>query len=206
MEHEFFSELFLKVFFGNFFIKYCSVRTKKLHNNFLFFWWGVKIGYHSNFYLECNTERGFKNQLYIELGYLPVLLASSGSQWSKSRNKEMKTREGDHVDGQLPQISIKLTRETQTSGHTCKSNIWITFLENIKKITSSNVGLEPTTLGLRVSCSTEWASRAGQLENWRRKNKLKISNVVNMLFHYLIRHPRTKLKRKKFSLAGMLKI
>ena len=54
--------------------------------------------------------------------YLPVLLASSGSQWSKSRNKEMKTREGDHVDSQLPQISIKLTRKTQTSGHTCKSN------------------------------------------------------------------------------------
>ena len=67
-------------------------------------------------------QSGFKNQLYIKLGYLPVLLASSGSQWSKSRNKEMKTREGDHVDGQLPQISIKLTRETQTSGHTCKSN------------------------------------------------------------------------------------
>ena len=69
------------------------------------------------------TERGFKIELYIKLGHLPVLLASSGSQWSKSRNKEMKTREGDHVDGQLPQISIQLTRETQTSGHTCKSNI-----------------------------------------------------------------------------------
>jgi hypothetical protein len=30
-----------------------------------------KIGYHSRFLVgnrECNTERGFKNQLYIELG------------------------------------------------------------------------------------------------------------------------------------------
>ena len=30
-----------------------------------------KIGYHSQFFgrnRECNTERGFKNQLYIELG------------------------------------------------------------------------------------------------------------------------------------------
>ena len=146
-------------------LNFLNLKSKPIH---LFF--GVAsslsmvwIGYHSNFYLECNTERGFKNQLYIELGYLPVLLASSGSQWSKSRNKEMKTREGDHVDGQLPQISIKLTRETQTSGHTCKSNIWITFLENIKKNTSSNVGLEPTTLGLRVSCSFKHCKNAFSL-------------------------------------------
>ena len=32
------------------------------------FFFGFKIGYHSNFIPECNTERGFKNQLYIELG------------------------------------------------------------------------------------------------------------------------------------------
>ena len=29
----------------------------------------------------------------------------------------MKTREGNHIDCQLPQVSIELTRETETSGH-----------------------------------------------------------------------------------------
>ena len=30
---------------------------------------GSKIGYHSRFFgRECNKERGFKNQLYLELG------------------------------------------------------------------------------------------------------------------------------------------
>ena len=28
-----------------------------------------KIGYHSNFNFECNTERGFKESLYIALGF-----------------------------------------------------------------------------------------------------------------------------------------
>ena len=30
-----------------------------------------------------------------------------------------------------------------------------------------NVGLEPTTLRLRVSCSTDWASRAGIFRQWK---------------------------------------
>ena len=29
----------------------------------------------------------------------------------------METGEGDHVDSQFPQISVKLTRETQAGGH-----------------------------------------------------------------------------------------
>ena len=31
----------------------------------------VKIGYHSNFSFECNTERGFKESLSIALGTSP---------------------------------------------------------------------------------------------------------------------------------------
>ena len=34
----------------------------------------VKVGYHSRFNSECDTKRGFKNQLYIELG----------SQWGQN--------------------------------------------------------------------------------------------------------------------------
>ena len=33
-----------------------------------------KIGYHSNFNFECDTEKGFKESLSIELGFTVVLL------------------------------------------------------------------------------------------------------------------------------------
>ena len=62
-------------------LKHCSVRIQKLHSMKLkknkknlgrtFFW--VKIGYHSNLNPECNTKRGCKNQLYIELGLEPQI-------------------------------------------------------------------------------------------------------------------------------------
>jgi hypothetical protein len=47
----------------------------------------------------------------------PVLLASSGGEWGKSGHEEMETGEGDHVDGQLPQIRVQLTREAEAGGH-----------------------------------------------------------------------------------------
>ena len=40
------------------------------------------------------------------------------------------------------------------------SLVYSSQLINAKKDSSPNVGLEPTTLRLRVSCSTDWASRA----------------------------------------------
>ena len=47
-----------------------------------------------------------------------VLLASTGGERSKARHEEMETGEGDHVDSQLPEISIELARETQAGGDT----------------------------------------------------------------------------------------
>ena len=41
----------------------------------------------------------------------------------------------------------------------------------ISKKTSPNVGLEPTTLRLRVSCSTDWASRASVLTFYKSQEK-----------------------------------
>ena len=35
-----------------------------------------KIGYHSNFNFECNTERGFKESLSIALGFYPYKIVS----------------------------------------------------------------------------------------------------------------------------------
>ena len=33
-----------------------------------------KIGYHSNFDFECNTERGFKESLSIALGFIEYFI------------------------------------------------------------------------------------------------------------------------------------
>ena len=56
-----------------FFQKHFRNRIEKLHKMaflifFSFFERVEKIGYHSNFNLECNTERGFKESLSIALG------------------------------------------------------------------------------------------------------------------------------------------
>ena len=47
-----------------------------------------------------------------------VLLRSSSGEWSKTRHKEVETGEWNHVDSKLSQVSIELTREPETSGHT----------------------------------------------------------------------------------------
>ena len=52
------------------------------------------------------------------LPFLPVLLRASGRKWSKPGHEEVETGEGNHVDGQLPQVSVQLTWEPQTGGHT----------------------------------------------------------------------------------------
>ena len=45
-----------------------------------------------------------------------VLLASSCCQRGKSRHEEVKTGEGDHVDGELAEVGVQLAGEPQTSG------------------------------------------------------------------------------------------
>ena len=46
-----------------------------------------------------------------------VLLASSGCQGSEPWHEEMETWEWHHVDCQFPEISIELTRESETGCH-----------------------------------------------------------------------------------------
>jgi hypothetical protein len=45
-------------------------------------------------------------------------MGSPRSERGESDHEEMKTREGNHVDGQFAQIRVELTRETQTGGNT----------------------------------------------------------------------------------------
>ena len=47
-----------------------------------------------------------------------VLLASAGSQGGVTSHEEVKTWERNHVDGQLPQIRVELTREAQAGRNT----------------------------------------------------------------------------------------
>ena len=46
-----------------------------------------------------------------------VLDAASGCEWGKARHEEVEAGEGHHVDGQLPEIGVQLTREPQAGGH-----------------------------------------------------------------------------------------
>merc|ERR1719244_877964 len=45
-----------------------------------------------------------------------VLLRATSSQGGEPRHEEVETREGDHVHGQLPQVSIQLSREPERGG------------------------------------------------------------------------------------------
>jgi hypothetical protein len=47
-----------------------------------------------------------------------VLLASTCGQGGITGHEEVETWEGNHVDGQLPQIGVELTGETQTGCNT----------------------------------------------------------------------------------------
>ena len=47
-----------------------------------------------------------------------VLLASTGGQGGVASHEEVESREGDHVDGQLPQVGVELTGEAQTGRDT----------------------------------------------------------------------------------------
>ena len=46
-----------------------------------------------------------------------VLLGPAGSQRGKPGHKEVETGEGDHVDRQLPEVSVELTGEPEAGGH-----------------------------------------------------------------------------------------
>ena len=47
-----------------------------------------------------------------------VLLASASGQGGVTGHEEVETREGNHVNGQLPQVGVELTGEAQTGRNT----------------------------------------------------------------------------------------
>jgi hypothetical protein len=50
-------------------------------------------------------------------GESTVLLASSSREWGEPRHEEVKAGEWNHVDSELPQISIQLTWKSETRGN-----------------------------------------------------------------------------------------
>lgn len=65
---------------------------------------------------RCHHVAGVKH-LLGELRYSEssVLLAATWRQRGKAWHEEMKAREGHHVDGELPQVGVELSRESQRS-------------------------------------------------------------------------------------------
>lgn len=49
-------------------------------------------------------------------GECAILLRASASERGEPRHEEVEAREGDHVHGQFPQVSIELTGESQAGG------------------------------------------------------------------------------------------
>ena len=47
-----------------------------------------------------------------------VRRTATAGQRGKADHEEMETREGNHVDGQLAEVGVELTRETETGGNT----------------------------------------------------------------------------------------
>jgi len=47
-----------------------------------------------------------------------VLLGASGGKWREARHEEVKSGEGNHVDGKLSEIGVELTRESKAGGDT----------------------------------------------------------------------------------------
>ena len=69
---------------------------------------------------ECLACDSLWQLVTAVISVLPVLLRASGGQGSEPWHEEVETREGDHVDSQLTEISVQLAREPQTGGHTWK--------------------------------------------------------------------------------------
>ena len=61
------------------------------------------------------------------LPFLPVLLRASGRKWSKPGHEKVESGEWDHIDCQLPEVSIQLTRESEASCHTLKEIKMVNF-------------------------------------------------------------------------------
>jgi len=51
-----------------------------------------------------------------------VLLRSTRCEGCETNHEEMETREGDHVDSKLAEITVKLTRESKTTSGTTDSS------------------------------------------------------------------------------------
>ena len=72
-------------------------------------------------FLKCSSERiATLTANWIRVGFCQgnfnsdnCLVSTSRSEWGESGHEEVETREWDHVDGQLSQVSVQLTWESE---------------------------------------------------------------------------------------------
>ena len=76
-------------------------------------------------------------------------------------------------------ISCLLDRRFNQLSHGAEVDKGVKIVENV----SPNVGLEPTTLRLRVSCSTDWASRAHVVCGLCNKSRSPQTNVLWIVWY-----------------------
>lgn len=68
--------------------------------------------------MSCIENFGNDPNLLGQLGHAQVSISSmtSGGQGCEAGNEEVEPWKGDHVHRQLAQVSVELTRKSQTSG------------------------------------------------------------------------------------------
>ena len=111
----------------------------------ILFW--VKIGCYSCFNPECNTERGFKNQLYIKLGLKLDRVDFAKQNFPSSANIDINCRRSKIL---IASGVIASLRITMVSVSTVQPSINLVFL-----CTDKNLKMPLYTL-LKVSESTDF--------------------------------------------------
>ena len=136
---------------SKFILKLIDIELQAIRNSKVIVWtfkafrWWVMLMIRFRFYHCTNISKRCTSRVKSEclacdscdslwqlvISVLPVLLRASGGQGSEPGHEEVEAREGDHVDRQLPQVSVELAGEPETGGHAWTNAEWMRLSETI---------------------------------------------------------------------------